>query len=116
MDADRLQLGARVLDSGTAEFVVWAPRAKRVEVRLLGNPDRLVALAPCGNGYFSATVDDAGPGTRYFYWLDGRLERPDPAARFQPEGVHGPSEIIAQDVRLARLALARLAAGGLRAL
>ncbi|MBP1726352.1 MAG: GlgB, partial [Deltaproteobacteria bacterium] len=34
------------------------------------------------------------PGTRYFYRLDGESERPDPASRFQPEGVHGPSQVV----------------------
>src|SRR5208283_1818802 len=34
------------------------------------------------------------PGTRYFYRLDGNKERPDPASKFQPEGVHGPSQVI----------------------
>jgi maltooligosyltrehalose trehalohydrolase len=37
---------------------------------------------------------DACAGDRYTYTLDGSQQRPDPASRFQPEGVHGPSEII----------------------
>jgi maltooligosyltrehalose trehalohydrolase len=34
------------------------------------------------------------PGARYVYVLDGQTERPDPASRYQPEGVHGPSEVV----------------------
>ncbi|MGH9447186.1 MAG: malto-oligosyltrehalose trehalohydrolase, partial [Terriglobia bacterium] len=30
----------------------------------------------------------------YRYVLDGHKERPDPASRFQPQGVHGPSQIV----------------------
>jgi maltooligosyltrehalose trehalohydrolase len=48
-----------------------------------------------GNGYFSGTVRGAGAGTRYRYRLDdGPDLYPDPASRFQPEGPHGPSEVI----------------------
>jgi maltooligosyltrehalose trehalohydrolase len=45
-------------------------------------------------GYYRGTVEGAGSGTRYFYRLDGGRDFPDPASRFQPEGVHGPSEIV----------------------
>ena len=30
----------------------------------------------------------------YVYRLDGQKERPDPASRFQPQGVHGPSQVV----------------------
>jgi maltooligosyltrehalose trehalohydrolase len=45
-------------------------------------------------GTFSAHVPGIGPGTRYRYRLDGEGPYPDPASRFQPEGVHGPSQVI----------------------
>jgi maltooligosyltrehalose trehalohydrolase len=94
----RAQLGARLLrDRRRTEFLVWAPQARRVEVRLLGSPDRIVPLEPresLDGGYFGAIVDDVGLGSRYFYRLDDRLERPDPASRFQPQGVHGPSQVV----------------------
>jgi len=47
-------------------------------------------------GYWRA-VSEAKPGAKYFYRLDRDRDRPDPASRFQPEGVHGPSQIV--DVR-----------------
>jgi maltooligosyltrehalose trehalohydrolase len=87
-------LGATPLGGGRTEFLVWAPRAQRVEVRLLGPPERLVPLSAGERGYHHAFVEGADPGCRYFYRLDGDKERPDPASRFQPEGVHGPSEIV----------------------
>ncbi|HEY8715343.1 MAG TPA: malto-oligosyltrehalose trehalohydrolase, partial [Candidatus Acidoferrum sp.] len=31
---------------------------------------------------------------RYFYRFDDGRDRPDPASRFQPEGVHGPSQLV----------------------
>jgi len=45
-------------------------------------------------GYWKGTAQDISPGTRYQYFLNHSMERPDPASRSQPEGVHGPSEII----------------------
>jgi maltooligosyltrehalose trehalohydrolase len=51
-------------------------------------------MQPLEGGYFSAHVDKIAVATRYRYCLDGQWERPDPASRFQPEGVHGPSEVV----------------------
>jgi maltooligosyltrehalose trehalohydrolase len=45
-------------------------------------------------GYFSGFAEGAGAGTRYRFRLDGGDAYPDPASRFQPEGPHGPSEVI----------------------
>jgi maltooligosyltrehalose trehalohydrolase len=45
-------------------------------------------------GYYRAVVEDVSAGTRYSFRLDGESERPDPASRLQPEGVHGPSEVV----------------------
>jgi maltooligosyltrehalose trehalohydrolase len=51
-------------------------------------------LAAEGGGYFSGVVPHAGTGDRYRYRLDGANAFPDPASRFQPDGPHGPSEIV----------------------
>jgi maltooligosyltrehalose trehalohydrolase len=85
-------LGAVSLAGGRCRFRVWAPRARRVEVRLCGS--RLVPLAAGEQGWFEAEVEGVAPGSRYVYVLDGERERADPASRFQPEGVHGPSEVV----------------------
>ncbi len=96
-------VGARYLESGETEFVVWAPKAERVELRLLPEgrsaevrpaEGRLTPLKAEGNGYFRALLSEVKPGTRYKFRLNGEMERPDPASRFQPEGVHGPSEVV----------------------
>src|SRR5688572_1602316 len=49
------------------------------------------------NGYFEAVVDDCPEGTRYLFVLDGGEERPDPASRHQPDGVHKPSAVVGSD-------------------
>jgi maltooligosyltrehalose trehalohydrolase len=89
-----LDLGARPVDPSSVRFRVWAPRAKTVGVRLIGHDEPVVSLSPSGGGYFDGVVADTTPGTRYRYVLDGRVERPDPVSRYQPEGVHGPSEVV----------------------
>jgi maltooligosyltrehalose trehalohydrolase len=87
-------LGSTSLAGNRTRFLVWAPKASTVAVRLTSSSDRTLPLEPLGGGYHSATAEDCGPGARYVYVLDGRLERPDPASRLQPEGVHGPSEVV----------------------
>lgn len=89
-------LGARYLGPGRCEFLVWAPSSKQVELRITAPRAKLVPLETDGSGYHWATVTDAKPGTEYFYRLDG-LERPDPASRAQPRGVHGPSAVVDAD-------------------
>ena len=95
MSSTSERVGAVALDGGRCRFRVWAPLHDRVEVHIVHPSDRRVPLVRDEKGYHSATVDDAGPGTRYFYAFEAR-ERPDPASRLQPEGVHGPSEVVAE--------------------
>lgn len=87
-------LGATVLGNDRCRFVVWAPTAEGVEVRLSSDGGRTVELSPGARGYFHAEVDGVGAGARYRFVLDGDREVPDPASRHQPEGVHGPSEVV----------------------
>lgn len=84
--------GAAWLGDGRCRFVVWAP-GRAVELHLLSPRERLVPLAPGPRGYHEALVEGVEPGARYRIRFDGRDERPDPASAFQPEGVHGPSEV-----------------------
>lgn len=92
----RLPVGAEVLPEGGVHFRVWAPRRKQVEVVLEGGPGapRSVALSSEPDGYFSGLASEGAAGTLYRYRLDGAGPFPDPASRYQPAGVHGPSEVI----------------------
>ncbi len=87
----RDQLGARV-DEGGVCFTVWAPTSVRVELVL--EDGRRYDAAPGEDGLFEVRVEGVGAGARYRYSLDGGPPMPDPASRFQPEGVHGPSEVV----------------------
>jgi len=64
-------------------------------VVLAGSDPRTQPLHADGNGYFDAIVDnvDVATGVRYQFLLDNARQRPDPASRFQPEGVHGVSQV-----------------------
>lgn len=96
----RLPVGAEVLPQGGVHFRVWATRCHRVAVVIEGGSESgavglAVALMPEGNGYFSGLVASAGAGTLYHYQLDDTDKLcPDPASRFQPNGPHGPSQVI----------------------
>jgi maltooligosyltrehalose trehalohydrolase len=97
----RLPVGAEVLPEGGAHFRVWAPRRRKVAVVLEGPTDpggngrAEVELRPEEGGYFGGLVAAARAGTLYRFRLDdGAALYPDPASRFQPDGPHGPSQVI----------------------
>ena len=87
-------VGACYLGEGRCRFRVWAPGAQSVEVHLLAPRERLIPLLGRTRGYYEAEVEDVEPGGLYRYRLDGVLERPDPASQFQPQDVHGPSQVV----------------------
>ena len=89
-------LGANVLDRDRVQFRLWAPERDNIEVHIVAPEDRRIALTKGDDGYHEAIADRLRPGARYFYVVDGR-ERPDPASRLQPQGVHGPSEVVSRD-------------------
>jgi maltooligosyltrehalose trehalohydrolase len=80
--------------SGTCTFRVWAPLRERVDVKITAPVGQLVPMERDAAGYWQATVQGIGPGVRYYFCLDSDRDRPDPASRYQPEGVHGPSEVV----------------------
>jgi maltooligosyltrehalose trehalohydrolase len=90
--AAKSRLGATPVPDGRCTFQVWAPQARRVEVRLVDS-GRIEPLLASGDGHFAATLSQVEPGAAYLYRLDGDKERPDPASRDQRNGVHGPSRV-----------------------
>lgn len=90
-------LGATVVGDEQVRFVVWAPSAETAAVHFFGSDERVVRLQRTHDGNFGATVEGIKVGSRYKYLLDGDREFPDPASGLQPEGVHGPSEIISRE-------------------
>jgi maltooligosyltrehalose trehalohydrolase len=88
----RLPVGAEPLPGGV-HFRVWAPQRRSVGVVVAGTDT--FELEPDRDGYFSGFADGALPGALYRFRLDrGDQLYPDPASRFQPDGPHGPSQVV----------------------
>jgi maltooligosyltrehalose trehalohydrolase len=87
--SERYRFGPR-LGADATTFRLWGPGAKRVDLVL----DGARPMQPVDDGWYVLDVSDARPGTRYRFRIDDEFEVPDPASHFQPEDVHGPSEVI----------------------
>jgi maltooligosyltrehalose trehalohydrolase len=89
--------GARPQD-GAARFTVWAPKAHQLSVRVrTGIAAGEHPLARDEHGTFTGTIAGVKAGDDYTYRIDGGDERPDPASRWQPYGVHGASRVVDPD-------------------
>jgi len=88
----RYAVGVEVERTGS-HFRVWAPIRSRVAVVIEGGSDVELAAEP--GGYFSGFAEGVFDGTRYRFRLDDSPALyPDPASRYQPDGPHGPSQVI----------------------
>src|SRR5271168_1592640 len=82
------------------EFTVWAPNAHKVAVKI--GKTAYSMRGPSEHGWWSVSVEQAGPGTDYGFLLDGDARDgdgqawPDPRSQWQPHGVHGASRIYDQ--------------------
>ena len=85
------RLGAIAQPDGT-HFRVWAPFVDHIDLHLTAPQERVIPMQRSVDGTHTVTAD-APPGTTYLYRL-GAVERPDPASRFQPDSVHGPSQVV----------------------
>jgi len=89
-----MPFGTELLD-GQVRFRLWAPAAQTVEVHLKqSNLEKTEPMSAVADGWFEITTESAQPGTYYRFCINGDAHIPDPASRFQPEDVHGPSEVI----------------------
>lgn len=86
------QFGAVPVDEHTTRFRVWAPLHDELVLDLVDQNEQ-VAMTKDELGFHSV-VAACGAGARYMYRVDDGPPRPDPASRFQADGVHGPSEVI----------------------
>jgi maltooligosyltrehalose trehalohydrolase len=89
-----LSLGATIQPDESCLFNVWAPSAAQVQLHLVSPPDELVPMEQQECGYYTLRVPKLSAGARYFIRVNGQTDVPDPASRYQPEGVHGPSEVV----------------------
>jgi malto-oligosyltrehalose trehalohydrolase len=87
----KMPFGTELRNDGVA-FRLWAPSQQRASV-VIDGVER--AMEPHAGGWFEREHRGARAGTRYaFAFPHTDVHVPDPASRFQPDGVHGPSEVI----------------------
>ena len=90
-----MPFGAEPQPDGRVRFRLWAPAADKVELCLHGRaPAARLQMAAEDDGWFGIITGFAAAGTLYNYCIDGGPQVPDPASRFQPDDVHGPSQVI----------------------
>ncbi|HEY1154508.1 MAG TPA: malto-oligosyltrehalose trehalohydrolase [Pseudolabrys sp.] len=87
---DTARFGPTVSAEGVT-FRLWAPAAERVDLVSDGKASPMTREA---DGWYELFVPGTGAGTRYGFRIDDELDVPDPASHFQPDDVHGPSEVI----------------------
>lgn len=94
----RSECGALFQKDGDVRWRVWAPYAERVDLALLDSNGRAThAMKPEEGGYFSFEKERVQNGQRYAYRLNGGPDRPDPASRWQPDGISRPSAVLRLD-------------------
>src|SRR5688572_12885729 len=91
-DVTRRSIGINFDKTGKAEVSVWAPEKKNVE--LIVNDNKQVILKKGDFGYWHQSNVSMKPGDRYKYRIDDKGEFADPASLYQPDGVHGHSQVV----------------------
>ena len=89
-----MPFGAERRDDGSVRFRLWAPKARSVEILLCNPESHQLSLSRQSEGWFELVTDQAKAGSLYQYQIGGQSKVPDPASRFQPSDVHGPSEVV----------------------
>lgn len=83
------------IEPGGVRFRLWAPDVKTVDLCLDGPMgERVHPMTGGADGWFETLCEEAHAGSRYLYRLPSGQKVPDPASRFQPDDVHGASEVI----------------------
>src|SRR5580692_6271386 len=88
----RMPFGAECREDGGVRFRLWAPKAQSVDV-VLADESRPLSLSRQSEGWFELCTTKASAGAGYRIQIDGQLNVPDPASRFQPSDVHGASQV-----------------------
>lgn len=86
-----LPFGAQLTGSTRARFRLWAPSAQSVQLEI--ETQSPLPMTAGDDGWYDLEAD-CQAGDLYRYWIDHKLAVPDPASRFQPDDVHGFSEVI----------------------
>lgn len=86
--------GTLLCADNSCQWRVWAPKSRDVQLVLFDGQERTThRMQSEGNGHFTMRLEGISEGQRYAYQLESGEVRPDPASRWQPEGVHAPSAV-----------------------
>ena len=89
-----MPFGAQITKAGV-RFRLWAPGSQHVTLCLEGeHHEPILPMMKQEDGWFELTVHHAGPGTQYRFEVNEGMRVPDPASRWNPDDVHGASEVI----------------------
>ena len=96
--AHAMPFGAEVRPDGRVRFRLWAPAAAQVHL-VLDAPQEPTARDPLpmqrgDDGFHELVTGSAQAGSRYRFRIDGRIDVPDPASRFNPGDAQGASEVV----------------------
>ena len=89
-----MPFGAEYRGDGSTRFRLWAPGAESVRLVLTGVTVCKQLMPASGKGWFELIVPSVGPRDHYKFEIDGKHCVPDPASRFQPDGVHEASQVV----------------------
>jgi malto-oligosyltrehalose trehalohydrolase len=89
-----MPFGAQLRPDGSVRFRLWAPSHAIIQLAIDAERGKLLPMRRGGEGWHELVTADARAGTQYGFVLPGGLRVPDPASRYQPNDVHGPSEVI----------------------
>lgn len=88
------KIGPHIIADNNCLFSVWAPEKEAMTLHIIHPEEKQIAMQKDEEGYFTCMVENTTAGCRYFYKPDGVTDLPDPGSAYQPEGVHGPSQVI----------------------
>jgi len=88
----QMKFGTQIIPHGV-RFRLWAPFCQSVSLKIY-DLNMVVPMQARPRGWYEVEVAEARPGMCYRFVLENGHEVPDPASRFQPEDIHGASEII----------------------
>jgi maltooligosyltrehalose trehalohydrolase len=89
-----MRTGASYKGWGVCSFTVWAPLLREVSLKIISPEHQLIPMLKDEKGYWKIIAENIFPGTLYYYRLNDTVDRPDPSSHHQPDGVHGPSEVV----------------------
>lgn len=86
--------GAQLLTDNRCSFSVWAPEKESMILHIVSPKEQKLKMLKDELGYFRVVVEGISAGCKYFFMPNGQKDFPDPSSHFQPDGVHGPSQVI----------------------